>query len=122
MTPLEFTIPVGPMAKARPRITRRGTYMPDHYTAWRRAFTAHCLDQGVPDVVGPFAIGVIFQTKNGRMRPDLDNAIGAVLDALQDAGIIANDSACDQLAAAKRKGKTPAIIITLTPLTEGETP
>jgi Holliday junction resolvase RusA-like endonuclease len=43
-------------------------------------------------ITEPIAVAVTYRTATGNMRPDVDNAAGAVLDALQDAGIIANDS------------------------------
>jgi Holliday junction resolvase RusA-like endonuclease len=114
MNDLTLVIPIGPMAKARPRVTRRNVYMPAHYQAWREKFAGYCL--GAREVVGTFALTVAFRTKTGNMRPDLDNAVGAVLDALQDAKVIANDSACKSLVAFLEKGHRSEITITLTPL------
>jgi Holliday junction resolvase RusA-like endonuclease len=65
--------------------------MPKKYMQWRQSFVrqARMLCHETIDV--PFAMSVIFSTETGKMKPDRDNAKGAILDALQDAGIIAND-------------------------------
>jgi Holliday junction resolvase RusA-like endonuclease len=39
----------------------------------------------------PVEVEVVIRTKSGNMKPDIDNAAGAYLDALQAAGVIAND-------------------------------
>lgn len=87
---ISLVVALPPRSKARPRVTCHGTYMPPGYSKWRQAFVAACA--GYPwRLVGRFRIGVIFWTRTGDIRPDLDNALGAVLDALQDAGIIEDD-------------------------------
>lgn len=83
-----------PKAKARPRVTSRGTYMPEDYQDWRRRFVAAVWDQWRGEPFGHFEVVITVATKTGRMRPDLDNVIGACLDALQDAGVVANDRMC----------------------------
>lgn len=112
---LRLSVPLKPAGKARPRVTENGTFMPPAYRAWKRAFVAWCVDNVKARVVGPYALKVVFRTPNGRMRPDLDNAAGAVLDALQDAGVTENDRLCDALLALKRRGPY-RIDITLTAL------
>ena len=47
------------------------------------------------------------------MRPDLDNVGGAVLDALQDAGVIANDREAVRLTFLIDKDKRAGIDITV---------
>lgn len=111
---IELEIPLPPMPKKRPRVTARGTYMPPEYTEWKRDFGTHC--RGVKPFGGVgFGISVRFVTATGRMRCDLDNALGAVLDALQDAGIIQNDRFAESIQASKAKGPGPAIVIAIWP-------
>ncbi len=106
-------LPIEPMAKARPRVTRHGTYMPRPYQAWRGRFV-HLVQQthGLPaPIADTFALKLTIVTKSGSMRPDLDNVAGAVLDALQDARVIANDRKCRVLEACVVKGKDVGIQI-----------
>lgn len=106
---MHIEIPMKPAAKARPRVTRNGTWMPHAYQAWRREFVTHC--EGSEQVSGPFSLAVRFETKSGTMRPDLDNAAAAVLDALQDAEMVENDRLCRRLFAEVVKAKGNRIVI-----------
>lgn len=109
-----FLVTMPPMGKARPRMTRRGrTYMPAPYMEWKKEFSARAKIGWCPwpKITGPFSIKVVFGTKSGKMRSDLDNCIGSVLDALQDAGLIANDRDCRQLAAKLITTKLPGISV-----------
>lgn len=89
MTWTQF-LPIEPCAKARPRVTRRGTFMPKSYMTWRKKFCALVKRPAEP-IAGRLSVIVLVCTKSGKMRQDLDNVGAAVLDALQDAGVIAND-------------------------------
>ena len=82
-----------PCAKARPRVTARGTYMPKRYQDWRKKFVAMWRST-VPHYQWnePVGISVRWTTPTGKCKPDLDNAIAAIFDALQDAGALSNDS------------------------------
>lgn len=104
MTVVGLLIPLPPKAKARPRVTRRGTYMPADYQAWRAEFTGYAHEQlrKQGGLSGKFAIGLTIITPSGTMRPDLDNVLGAVLDALQDAGAIENDRLCHEVLYVRR--------------------
>ncbi len=108
-------LPIEPCAKARPRVTRRGTYMPKSYMEWRRRFVALCNKDDLHRalVPGPLSIIVIVYTKSGKMRPDLDNVGAACLDALQDAGVIENDRDAVRLTFILDKDKKPGIDITV---------
>ena len=58
--------------------------------AWKRDFGlqwGHCLTP----ITGRVCVDVVFYTKTGNSRSDIDNAYAAVADALQDCGQIAND-------------------------------
>lgn len=104
------------MAKARPRVTRRGTYMPRPYQDWRKLFCALCKPPGSP-LTGDLSVSLLVQTKSGKMRPDLDNVLGAVLDALQDAGVIANDrSVAAFTASIQQDRKMPGLGVKVTQL------
>lgn len=87
-------IEIEPKGKARPRVTKNGTFMPDDYRAWKHRLgmlmLAHRGKAELP-IKGPVRIGTIFYTPSGSCRSDLDNSHAAVLDALQDAGWILND-------------------------------
>lgn len=98
-----------PMAKARPRVTRRGTYMPPNYTAWRERFVLSCKDVPKVPLSGSLSLTLMILTKSGKMRPDLDNVTGAVLDALQDARVIGNDRDVTCIYARIVKDKVPGI-------------
>jgi Holliday junction resolvase RusA-like endonuclease len=107
-----------PAAKARPRVTRNGTFMPPAYREWQRAFVWRAIGQHRGEYFGSLAIGVTIRTATGNMRPDVDNAAGAVLDALQDAGTIGNDSQVRRLfvEVVKVKRQDVGITVTITPL------
>jgi len=79
-----------PKGKARPRVCRGHAFMPKDYMKWKRDFGlawGHCLTP----ITGRVCVDVIFYTKTGNSRSDIDNAYAAVADALQDCGQIAND-------------------------------
>lgn len=70
------------MSKARPRFARNGrTYMPERYRAWRHqaedALKGHWLAFELPTVCHATASLDFY----GPARFDLDNLVGAVLDA-----------------------------------------
>lgn len=102
------SIKLPPMAKARPRVTRRGTYMPKPYQQWRQKFCA-LVGRPPKPLAGHLAIAIRIYTKSGKMRPDLDNVVGAVLDALQDAQVIANDRTVRQIGASLDQDDVPCI-------------
>lgn len=87
-----------PAAKARPRVTRCGTYMPREYMRWRDEM-ANAIWAQAPEThaIGafchkePLAVRITWHTPTGNMRPDLDNAMGAVWDVLQSVDVIGND-------------------------------
>ena len=112
--PSPMFIPMAPMGKARPRVTRSGhAFMPNSYTKWKKDFGARAKFawHPWPPISGPFLIRITIGTKSGKMRSDLDNSAGSVLDALQDAGLIANDRDCRQLSARIIVTKQPGISV-----------
>lgn len=107
---IRLDIPMPPKGKARPRVTSRGTYMPHDYQAWRAEFATHTRFQALGRrPLGWFAIGLTIGTPKGRMRPDLDNVLAAVLDALQDSGVIENDRLCWEVMHVRRAKTKPKV-------------
>ena len=99
-----IAIHMAPFAKARPRVTENSTYMPAKYTKAREELQWLYKEQGGElDVDGLIELSIIFVfvmpkkwSKKKKMAtdgkwclktPDLDNCIGAVMDA-----ILSNDS------------------------------
>mgnify|MGYP001564062670 CR=1 FL=1 len=81
---MEYTIPLRCMSKARPRVTRKGwTYMPRPYVKWKQDVAAILRSQHVgPPLQGNLSLTAhIDLTPKGGRPPDLDNLIGAILDA-----------------------------------------
>lgn len=56
---------------------------------------------------------MVFYTKTGNSRSDIDNAYAAVADALQDCGQIANDRQIIKGSFDLRKGKSDYIEVTI---------
>ena len=90
MTSVTFIVFGPPLPKPRPRVTRRGTFMPAAYTAWRERVRdeagvvfAELEDRGTPwDADAPsYAVGCSFYLAHGNAG-DVDNLLGGVLDAL----------------------------------------
>ena len=99
-----YEIQMAPFPKARPRVTINGTYMPPEYIARREELQGLFLQEGGQlNIEGEIQLTVAFRfrmpkswSKKKREEtdglfcgktPDLDNCIGAVMDAL-----FANDS------------------------------
>ncbi len=113
---ITFTIGMAPMGKARPRVTRSGhCFMPNKYTKWKKDFGLRAIyGWGASGQVNrPFGISIAIVTKSGKMRSDIDNCAGSILDALQDAKLIGNDRDCRQLSVSLRQGKVPVIAVTI---------
>ena len=113
---LLIQIPFTGQPKPRPRVVAGGhAYMPTHYTEWKEAIAANLQTQGLvggsgyiyqgeqitqpvklyarfsSDTIGLQLVAVpIVRPKY--VRGDLDNLVGGLMDALQDAGILSNDS------------------------------
>lgn len=78
--------------KPRPIVTKQGTFMPKRYTIWK---TNAIIDFRTQYKASPLAkvesITIKLIGKHSR-RGDCDNISGAVLDALVQAEILANDN------------------------------
>ena len=108
---------IQPMPKKRPRHDGRSgrMHMPQDYLDWKCNFAGLAglrwrewlVANGYPaqsHVAGPIAVTLTFRTPTGNMRPDLDNAMGAVFDALQDGGVFGNDRQVRECHAAIARG------------------
>lgn len=107
--PLAFSVPMIPIGKQRPRVTRNGTYMDPKYRAWQRQFLWFVRNQLPPgfELINkdtPLALCALIFSETGRIKSDIDNAAGTVMDALQ--GIVyANDRRIASLYIACRVGE-----------------
>ena len=84
----------GPIvAKARPRVTRYGTFIPPKYRQWKLGAIAEFQRQwgNRPTITEPIAIAIHLRGKHYK-GSDLDNLAGSIMDALQQAGVIKNDN------------------------------
>jgi Holliday junction resolvase RusA-like endonuclease len=114
---LVFHLPIAPAGKERPRVTRFGTFMPKAYEAWRELVRWQVRSQ-VPSgaltqlpLTCRLVFAATFSVPKGDMRPDLDNAIGALFDAIQVPpkggwGLIANDKQIKRISAEVVSGPT----------------
>lgn len=88
----------GPVVpKARPRVTRHGTFMPHRYQPWKALAVEALFDQARAQMLDiPITSAAIQITLLGKhpRRGDLDNISGSVLDALVQSGILQNDNLC----------------------------
>lgn len=115
---MTFWLRMRPAGKARPRVTAKSTYMPKAYQAWRRqaeSLIGLSLRDWAEEHLDTWralrngsdcSLSIVIETPTGRMRPDIDNAVGAIMDALQGAGVLANDRQVRRLSAEIRRGET----------------
>lgn len=88
----------GPLkGKARPRVTKNGTYMPVSYREWQAAFKEAIAPQvsslGLTKIDWPYRFYVLAYGKHSRSPDMIDNIPGAIADALVDLGVIWGDNA-----------------------------
>ncbi|WP_052056148.1 RusA family crossover junction endodeoxyribonuclease [Myxosarcina sp. GI1] len=84
-----FTLTGAVVPKARPRVTRQGTFLPQKYRDWKEGAIAELLSQRTRyKSLEEVTISIKLY---GTCRGDLDNIAGAILDALVQAGIIKDD-------------------------------
>lgn len=123
MTGKTYMIAMPPFAKARPRVTKNRTFMPPEYMAKKELLQALFLEAGGQlNMSGPIELTVMFWFKMPQSwskkkraqidgswcmkKPDLDNCLGAVMDALFD-----NDSHIVHLRGYKMWSKEDSIFI-----------
>lgn len=91
--PLRFWIAGSVVPKARPRVTRNGTYLPQRYRDWRQMAETEMLVQIEPSVraslpIHRASIQILLQ---GLHKGDADNLCGSVLDSLVACGVLLDD-------------------------------
>ena len=112
-----LTIGMPPMGKARPRLGKHGVHMPKKYVQWKKLFGSLAKLQTKESINGKFRINICICTKTGKMRSDVDNVAGSILDALQDVKIIGNDRDCTNLSISLSREKAGFIVVLLSEAT-----
>ena len=120
-----ISVAMAPFAKARPRVTSNGTFMPDKYMTARRMLQVLYMEQGGKlNVEGMvyLRLGFVFAMPKSwskkrkaatigkwcLKKPDLDNCMGAVMDAILD-----NDSHVAYLIGWKEWGYEDCISVSI---------
>ncbi len=80
--------------KARPKVTINGTFMPRRYRDWKSAaiLSFRSQYQGQNKAITRTKLVTVLLVGKHNRRGDADNIAGAILDALVQADIIANDN------------------------------
>jgi Holliday junction resolvase RusA-like endonuclease len=139
-SPVTITIGGEPVAKGRPRMTRRGfAYTPSHtrkYEAHGRLAAQVAMGDRAP-IEGPVRLELLAelaipaswsQKKRARAitgdvlpisRPDLDNYVKAAQDAICEI-VVRDDSQIVEVCARKRYGLAPKLVLTIFP--QGDVP
>lgn len=133
MTSMTFTVMETPIGKGRPRVTRFGTYTPPKTREYEAKIRKAYLDAGLPvrateDSKIPLMLSARFVfpipksvSKKKRIemidkhhvnRPDTDNCLKAILDALNGVAF-PDDSAVSLIYGEKKYGEYPHIDITI---------
>lgn len=138
---IAFTVPGQPVAKGRPKFARQGgfvrTYTPEKTASYESIVKIHAAQamQGAAPMVGPLALDLTLfvaipksTTKRDRARiavgtyhptkkPDLDNVLKAVTDAMN--GIVYEDDAqIVRIVTAKVYSDTPRAEVMVMPYVE----
>lgn len=97
MKKIMFFIPGSIVPKARPKVTKNGTFMPPRYRKWRLYAEGEIHRQIAKQLLGPVlpiqrAALEVRLTGKHRMSADADNLIGSCMDALVAAGVFKNDN------------------------------
>lgn len=108
---ISFVFPGAPVPAMRPRHSRNGTYNPKRYTAYKKAFSealkqkfGHLAKQVPPAgskertaYLASHRYRLIVEVHRLACRGDADNFLKTVQDAIQQAGIIGDDSQFDEV-------------------------
>jgi crossover junction endodeoxyribonuclease RusA len=123
-----------PVACSRPRVTGRRSYYPAAYDGWRRAAAVllRAQHEGRDPIQGPVTVEVVAIHPRPRRcpaglrawwgpgrvvkatRPDIDNIVKAALDALDAAGVLADDGQVVRLVAQDwyaAEDEDPAVVV-----------
>lgn len=97
MNKITFFLPGYVVPKARPRVTRNGTFMPVRYRDWRNYAETEILalikQQGIENILPMERATIeIYLTGKHRMSGDADNILGSFLDALVAVEVLKNDN------------------------------
>ena len=98
---LTFVVPGRPRAKARPRVTGRGTYTPAITRDAQTRVAAFALAAGARPVTTP--VGMMVEFLTDRRKVDLDNLGKLVMDALIGVAYV-DDSQVHDLHLLRRPG------------------
>lgn len=116
-----------PVAQGRPRFFRKGNYVgafdPEKSKNWKETVKWQAISQGVRIFDGPIVLHLVFSLRRPKSlpkkvqehtkRPDLDNLIKAIKDALRGIAYL-DDSQIVRLSAEKRYGDSPGVEIWIT--------
>ncbi len=88
-----FWIAGAVVPKARPRVTKHGTYFPKRYQTWRQLAETEILAclSSTDRAALPIQRAEVQITLKGKHRGDGDNLAGSCLDALVAAGVLLDD-------------------------------
>lgn len=78
--------------------TAKGRRKTERYKTWRQA-VAQDLREFTGAIDGPFICTITVDRSKRRSNADIDNRIKGTLDALQECGVITNDSHCESVTA-----------------------
>lgn len=92
---ITFQFNAEPVPASRPRVERYGTHNTPKYDDYKSDFSkelqgAFPAERATP-IKGPFKLTATFCRKY-KHKADIDNFLKALMDAIQDSGIIENDS------------------------------
>jgi Holliday junction resolvase RusA-like endonuclease len=121
-----------PRPQPRPRLSRTGrVYNPPSADEWRDAVSLFFLKQRTGSITGPVAVEVEFRLPTSKKsgegfpaigKPDLDNLLKSVLDALTAAGAWEDDGqVCSVYTSKIHTNAKPGAYITIRDLTIGKT-
>lgn len=118
--PAVFQLRIEPKPCPRPRVALRGrvpvAYYPADYQKWKEAARGALAFEG-PPIEGPLRVYLSFQverpktTKLPAPKPDIDNYVKSMLDAMTAAGVWEDDTQVVQVQAEKMWGARDAIYI-----------
>jgi len=108
---IRFWLPGEPVTQARARTGKGHGYYPAKSAGYRKwaALSLRSQYAGKPPLSGPVKLGLLFyrvRPKSNRsdwptIKPDLDNYVKMLCDALKDAGVLADDAQVCRLDAGK---------------------